>query len=112
MLGTCLSSPHQTGRPTIENGLTVAQRDTNASITLLTSVTGRITKLYFEKIEGLLVSHPFMTIGTAYRAAFHFLMTTQALAMIGTFEPYTRFSLRAFILINDYGLMALSTSGG
>jgi len=72
---------------TIENSLTVAQRDTNASITLLTSVTGRITKLYFEKIEGLLVSHPFMTIGAAYRAAFHFLVTTQALAMIGTFEP-------------------------
>ena len=60
----------------------------------------------------LLFNHFFMAIGASYRAALHFLVTAHAGEMIGTFEPYTRFSFSTGIVINGYRCMAFSARGG
>jgi len=76
------------------------------------TITGRINDLDIKRLRPYFVTSLIMAIRASHRAALHFFVTAHALAMIGTLETYTRFSLRTFIMINDYGLMAFSTRGG
>jgi hypothetical protein len=53
-----------------------------------------------------------MTIGASHRTALHFLMTTETLAMICAFEPYTWSPLNARIVIDRDRLMAFPACRG
>jgi hypothetical protein len=63
-------------------------------------------RLYF------LFSFSFMAIVAPHRTALHFLVTTDALAMISAFEPYARRPLSTMIVIDSYGFMAFPTCRG
>jgi hypothetical protein len=59
----------------------------------------------------LLFNHLFMAIGASHGAALHVLVTTHALEMIRTLEPYSRFPL-CTIAIDCYRLMTFAARGG
>ncbi|HEX9949176.1 MAG TPA: hypothetical protein VGB29_03385 [Thermodesulfobacteriota bacterium] len=71
-----------------------------------------LNELAMDNVEALFFTLLFMAIGASHRAALHLLVTAHTLAMICTFEAYIRALLSSVIVIDDYGLMALSTRGG